>query len=115
MKVSELSRDAQRCFAGMFNGCRSRGVIFSPDKSDALMIGKAECEWDWRLTWDELKRAGFIEFEEETVPCYDGGRMVYVHLKITPAGHDARQEDLRLWRIQTDELYKKEQQEDSLR
>lgn len=94
----QLSREASRCFAGMFNGCKSRGVIFTPDKSDGLFIGKAECEWDWRQTWGELKAAGLIDWTEEDVRTHDGGRMVYVHLEITKKGSDFREEDLRQWR-----------------
>lgn len=100
--MAQLSREASRCFAGMFSGCKRRGVIFTPDKSDHLSIGKAECEWDWRNTWGELKASGLIDWEEENVPCYDGSRMVYVHLSITQKGYDFREEDLRQWRQRMD-------------
>lgn len=93
----DLSREASRCFAGMFNGCKSRGIIFKPE-DDCLHIGKSECEEEWRKTWGELKRRGLIDWREESVPCHDGSRMVYVHLRITDAGHAWRKEDLRLWR-----------------
>lgn len=95
----ELSREAARCFAGMFNGCKSKGVIFTPDTSDVLKIGKTECEDNWRVTWGELKAKGLIDWTEEDVPCHDGKRMVYVWLTITDAGRARRAEDLRLWRL----------------
>lgn len=111
----ELSREASRCFAGMFNGCRGRGVIFTPDKNDHLSIGKAECEWDWRRTWGELKEKGLIDFREEHVACHDGSRMVYVHLSITQEGYDWREEDLRQWRKRMDEIQAEEEANQLLR
>ncbi len=70
--------------------CKSRGVIFTPDKDDALFIGKAEVEWDWRKTWSELKANGYIDFTEENVSTHDGGRMVYVHLTLEQKARDWR-------------------------
>lgn len=102
-KVYRLSREARRCFAGMFNGCKGKGIIFKPE-TDALFIGKAECEWDWRDTWGELKSHGLIDWREEDVPCHDGSKMKYVHLRITEKGQDWRDEDLRLYRIEMDRL-----------
>lgn len=103
----ELSRKASRCFAGMFRGCKSRGIIFKPEE-DTLMIGKSECEWEWRKTWGELKSKGLIDWSEEDVPCHDGGKMIYVHLTVTDAGHAWRKEDLRKWRERMDELDREE-------
>ena len=103
--MTDLSREAKRCLTGMFQrGCKARGIIFTPDKNDALSIGKAEVEWDWRKTWDELKVAGMIDWHEEDAPTYDGGRMVYVHLTITDKGKEWREDDLREWRERTAQL-----------
>ena len=102
-KVYQLSIKTRNCFAGMFNGCKGKGVIFKPE-TDALSIGKAECEWNWRDTWGELKSHGLIDWQEEDVPCLDGSKMKYVHLQITEKGHDWRDEDLRLYRIETQRL-----------
>src|SRR5882672_7309804 len=55
--INEASLGAQGCFAGFFNGASSKGIIFVPE-NDSLTIGKAECEWDWRENWGELKKLG---------------------------------------------------------
>lgn len=95
--ILAASKEASRCFAGIFNGCSSRGVIFKPD-TDHLSIGKAECEWDWRKTWGELKSLGLIDWREEDVPCHDGRKMIYVHLSVTEKGHEVRDDDLAFFR-----------------
>jgi len=85
------------CFAGIFNGCLARGHL---SQDDSLKIGKAECEWDWRETWGELKRLGLIDWTEEETPNHPsvGGTSRYVHLTVTDKGREVRDDDMRWFR-----------------
>jgi len=95
--INDAPNNVNSCFAGFFNGCRSRGSIVG---DDGLFIGKAECEWNWRETWGALRDLGLIEWREETVdaPGAKGGKMTWVHLTITTKGHDVRDDDLKWFR-----------------
>lgn len=95
--IASAPINVRNCFAGMFNGCKATGSI---GLNDHLFIGKAECEWDWRETWGDLKTRGLIDWREETIdaPGAVGGKMTKVHLRITDKGWDVREDDVKWFR-----------------
>lgn len=94
--INATPNDVNGCFAGIFNGCQSRGSLYE----DSLKIGKAECEWNWRHTWGALKALGLIDWREETVdaPGAKSGKATWVHLTVTDKGHDVREDDVKWFR-----------------
>lgn len=92
--LEAISREATRCFAGLFNGARSHGWI---GQGGGLIIGKAECQWDWEKTWPELRDAGLITWTTEDRPNHPdfGGHTTHIDWKITDKGWDVREDDLR--------------------
>ncbi len=95
--INAVENKVSDCFAGIFNGCGSRGYLSA---DDGLKIGKAECEWSWRETWGALKSLGLIDWTEEEKPNHPdiGGTSRYVHLTVTDKGHDVREDDLKWFR-----------------
>jgi hypothetical protein len=94
--LKSASREAQRCFAGIFNGARREGHLWG---DDALFIGKAECEWGWRDTWSELKALGLVDYrlEEVSAPGAVSGKMTKFYCEVTEKGWDVREDDLAEW------------------
>lgn len=92
--LAGATKEAQRCFAGFFNGASGTGHV-SP--TGGLHIGKAECEWDWQKTWPELKALGLLEWTEEDRPNHTdiGGVSRYVYPSITEKGCEVRRDDLK--------------------
>jgi hypothetical protein len=92
-KLRGLSRGAYVCFLGFFNGGLREG--WTRD-GESLFIGKAECEWDWKETWHELKESGLIDWREETRDNHAtvGGKTTYIYPSITELGHEVRASDL---------------------
>jgi len=101
--INEASLGAQGCFAGFFNGASSKGIIFVPE-NDSLTIGKAECEWDWRENWGELKKLGLLEWTEEPKTDARGKPWVYVWPEITAKGREVRKDDVAWFRALMDAM-----------
>lgn len=80
------------CFSGLFNGARSEGWL-RPD--GGLTLGKAECEWDWREVWGELRKLGLVEWrlEERVALGAVGGKATYFFWSLTDKGRQVRDDD----------------------
>lgn len=91
--IQGASREAQWCFAGLFNGARGTGWL-TPNGN--LSIGKAECEWNWKDTWAELCRLQLLQWGTHTK--YAPGSVDLMITVVTPAitdkGLDVRSDDL---------------------
>jgi hypothetical protein len=89
---SEEARKVNSCFAGLFNGARSRGWM-SP--KGGLSLGKAECEWDWQEIWPRMVLMGLVEFELKPRPNHPdfGGFSADFTWGVTDFGLTVREDD----------------------
>jgi hypothetical protein len=90
--INTATINANSCFAGFFNGALSEGSLHH---NGSLFIGKAECEWNWRTIWVELRKLGLIDWTTEQRPNHPsfGGHTTYVLLTITAKGWEVRNDD----------------------
>lgn len=91
--IQSLGQEAERTFAGLFNGALRKGSI----RRDALFIGKAECEWYWPQAWQTLKGAGLIDYSLKEEPNHPtiGGTTNYLTWSVTDLGWDVRNDDIK--------------------
>lgn len=95
----DITRKINHCFAGLFNGARSRGWI-SPPRA-GLFLGKSECEWDWQQVWPAMRNLGLVDYytQERPAPFTSGiPWRIDFHWWITDKGWDVREDDLRYFR-----------------
>ena len=97
--INGASKDANRCFAALFNGAR-KGWCSKPDAAPSF--GKAEAEWAWPHGWSELKALGLVTWTSKEVPCHPSfgnvPPMVDIEWTITDKGWDVRDDDLKWFR-----------------
>ena len=97
--INRASREANSCFAALFNGARN-GTIFVPGQKP--VFGKAEAEWAWPNGWNELRDLGVVEWREIERPCHpsfgDVPPMISIEWVVTEKGWQVRVDDLNWFR-----------------
>jgi len=92
--LDTISREASRCFTGLFNGASQHSAYVTSKGS--FFCGKAECEWGWPKDWEDLRDQGLITFstDRQDAPGAIDGYHVKVTWDITEKGWKVREDDL---------------------
>ena len=94
--INRAGREANLCFAALFNGARNG---MAPASGWKPTFGKAEAEWAWPDGWNELRDLGLVEWKEIQRPYHPSfPPMVEIVWSITEKGWEVRNDDLAWFR-----------------